>query len=491
MKRSRRIGIWLIALLFVIGAFMYAPKAEAAGDQMQTIQITAYQYYKFAFDVLDLVNQYRGSVKLKMDKDLMAAAMQRAAELSVYNVDHTRPSGKPFSSVHKKTCAENAFAGPLGDGVAAGSMEGWWETPESAVGYWMRFDPKEGGCGPDGKKLINRDYVTAGVGVVRVHENVYWVILLGNKVDESAIVKRADFNTDSQVLKYPKIQVSVNYLKNKTIEIFQSPKVSKIKPGKTASIKLKIRQEDIAGYHATLLTSKLIFTSSDPEIATVTAKGLVTGVSPGVATITVTSKLSKNDAPALAKIKIMVSTGNLTISKQPKDTVVSVGEKASFVLEAVGKDLSYQWYYRKSENSVWKAITAARGKKATYTVTTKLYQDGYQYRCQVTDSSGSVYSDVVTLRLGPTITMQPAETVEAKAGETVTFEVKATGHDLTYQWYFRTSKRGSWRKTNLAGGTESVYQLTTRAKQNGYQYRCKVSNDAGSVYSSILTLKVE
>ena len=88
----------------------------------------------------------------------------------------------------------------------------------------------------------------------------------------------------------------------------------------------------------------------------------------------------------------------------------------------------------------------------------------------------------------PAITTQP-KNVTVDAGKTATFKVVATGTGLSYQWYYRTSSSGEWTavKTN---GKAATYTLTTAARHNGYQYRCKVTNAAGSVYSRVATLTV-
>ena len=81
---------------------------------------------------------------------------------------------------------------------------------------------------------------------------------------------------------------------------------------------------------------------------------------------------------------------------QPKGVTVTLGQDASFTAKADGAK-SYQWYYKKNADAEWKAITAASGKTASYTLKTEARHNGYQYRCRVT--SGDVYtnSKAVTL----------------------------------------------------------------------------------------------
>ena len=80
-------------------------------------------------------------------------------------------------------------------------------------------------------------------------------------------------------------------------------------------------------------------------------------------------------------------------------------------------------------------------------------------------------------------------TRSVKAGETATFKVAASGA-TGYQWYYRTGSDGTWTKVST-NGTSATYKLKTKARHNGYQYRCKVTNVIGSVYSSIVMLTVQ
>ena len=106
------------------------------------------------------------------------------------------------------------------------------------------------------------------------------------------------------------------------------------------------------------------------------------------------------------------------------------------------------------------------------------------------NAAGSVYTNTVTLTVNgkPVITTQPTSKT-VTAGATAQFKVAATGA-TSYQWYYRTSSSGSWKAVSAASGKTSTYSLTTEARHNGYQYRCKVMNATSYVYTSIVTLKV-
>ena len=67
--------------------------------------------------------------------------------------------------------------------------------------------------------------------------------------------------------------------------------------------------------------------------------------------------------------------------------------------------------------------------------------------------------------------------------------MEATGSDLSYQWQQSTDKGSSW--TNIARATSDTYTTgKTTMDMSGTQYRCVVSNSAGSVISDAATLTV-
>ena len=107
----------------------------------------------------------------------------------------------------------------------------------------------------------------------------------------------------------------------------------------------------------------------------------------------------------------------------------------------------------------------------------------------MTNLVGSAVSEAATLTVlkKPAITGQP-KSVTADPGETVSFRVTASGSDLSYQWYYRTSVSGSWTKSS--NGTGATLTIEAKSYRSGYQYRCVVTNSLGSATSSAATLTV-
>ncbi len=72
-------------------------------------------------------------------------------------------------------------------------------------------------------------------------------------------------------------------------------------------------------------------------------------------------------------------------------------------------------------------------------------------------------------------------------GGTATFTMVASGNNLSYQWY-RSSNGGS-TFSEIAGATEPVYSFTVaNSVQNGWQFKCLVSNGCDLKYSAVATL---
>ncbi len=79
--------------------------------------------------------------------------------------------------------------------------------------------------------------------------------------------------------------------------------------------------------------------------------------------------------------------------------------------------------------------------------------------------------------------------VSVKEGGTAAFTVEATGA-ASYQWQYRSSG-GSWLNSPAEGNKTATLKVPATAGRNGNQYRCKVTNAAGSSWSSAATLTVK
>lgn len=265
--------------------------------------------------------------------------------------------------------------------------------------------------------------------------------------------------------------------------ITSQPKAQTVAVGKTASF--TVAAEDAASY-------QWQYKKPNGSWTNVSENGTDTSY-------TLTAKAAQNGNQYRCKVTNVVGTvtskavkltvvSKPSITTQPKAQTVAVGKTATFKVVASGIGLKYQWQYKKPDGS-W-ANVSKNGTSATYTVTTKASHDGYQYRCKVSNIAGNVISSAVKLTVvsKPTIKTQP-KAASVKAGKAVTFKVVASGTGLKYQWQYK-KPGGSWTSITK-NGTSATYKLTAKAKENGYQYRCKVTNIAGSVTSKAVKLTVK
>ncbi len=99
----------------------------------------------------------------------------------------------------------------------------------------------------------------------------------------------------------------------------------------------------------------------------------------------------------------------------------------------------------------------------------------------------SSYADYITDGT-PQVTEQPTDQT-AQNGKTATFSITAEGEGtLEYQWQV-DKKKGTFE--NIANATSSTYTISNVTKTyDGYKYRCKVTNDKGTVTSDEAVLTV-
>lgn len=122
--------------------------------------------------------------------------------------------------------------------------------------------------------------------------------------------------------------------------------------------------------------------------------------------------------------------------------VYGIRTKARFVVEAVGRKLSYAWQQRPGESAKWQTIKGA--KSARYTARARDWRTGTQFRVIVTGKQGRVTSKVATLTVvKPTNT--PARDAERAFGLTGLRQgVDLSGYQYTPRGRVRLSAVKAW-----------------------------------------------
>ena len=147
-----------------------------------------------------------------------------------------------------------------------------------------------------------------------------------------------------------------------------------------------------------------------------------------------------------------------TIKTQPKNANVKSGSKAKFTVKVKEKNVTYQWLSKAPGAADWTPMTGETKDKLTV-VGTKA-NSGTQYRCRVrTAAGGEAYSNIATLTVktqAPAIKTQP-KSLSVKSGKKAKFTVKASGKNITYQWFGRPDANSPWNP--VPGGNKKVLTI--------------------------------
>ena len=189
------------------------------------------------------------------------------------------------------------------------------------------------------------------------------------------------------------------------------------------------------------------------------------------------------------------ASAETVIVSQPEDQYVSIGGTATFTVEAMGDNLSYQWMFSNNGGESWTKSGAASAKTASYSFAASQAHDGRMFKCQVTGASGTVVSDIATLHIGTQggseilIVTQPLDQY-GYAGNTVVFTVEATGENLAYQWLFSDDGGNNWTRSGAASAKTASYSFTASKAHNGRMFKCQITGANGTVISDIATFHI-
>ena len=199
---------------------------------------------------------------------------------------------------------------------------------------------------------------------------------------------------------------------------------------------------------------------------------------------------------------LTISGANLpSIVSQPISGTIQATNSSSshiFTIGATGAT-SYQWQYL--VGSTWTNISGATS--TSYSINGSLFQDiaesGRQYRCRVTNATGTVNSNTAILTItaapstAPVITSQPSSgQVQAlNSGSSHGFSVIAS-NATSYQWEFSDNAGSTY--SNLTGAVSASLIVVGSSFPNtnltGRLYRCKVTNAVGTTTSASATLTI-
>ena len=292
----RKITSFFISLCLIVSIFAGAGVSAGAAGETYTFGINGTFDYSEANEVLQKLNHLRRQMSLPeliLDEQLMSAAMQRAAEISIY-FSHTRPSGETcFTALPSgyTSAAENIA---IGQTDAARVMEGW----VNSTGHFAN--------------MISSTKTAVGIGCFYQSDGTKsWVQLFTGGMATRPVTasgKRTETRNVTAIADY--------------LTLGLKPENAILEAGKTETFALyNIVNEGWNQANATKIIAKF-YETSDSKIATVNSAGTVTGISAGG---TVLRLGVGNDLYAQANIIVTGSAQNneITPSMFVVDTTTS------------------------------------------------------------------------------------------------------------------------------------------------------------------------
>ena len=175
---------------------------------------------------------------------------------------------------------------------------------------------------------------------------------------------------------------------------------------------------------------------------------------------------------------------------QPQNVTTEIGKTVSFTYNVTGKNVVYQWYYKKngsSDWSLWKGHTTS-----TTTAQTNATWNHMRLYCTAVDAYGNRFTSrtaSVTLKDVLEIYQQPYG-ISVSTGADATFSLKSYGKALSYQWYYQ--KAGDASPTMWKGKNTAEITFTADRSWNKATAYCVVTDGSGkSVTSNTVGIKIK
>ena len=183
----------------------------------------------------------------------------------------------------------------------------------------------------------------------------------------------------------------------------------------------------------------------------------------------------------------------------------------------------YQWRWKpggdeQTESQEWQLCDMECSDGSALRIPSVQKLNEGRYHCVISNCAGSQNSDPAILSIGkhflcffpsaknhnyisiciaepPKITNQPQDFKDVVPGTPVNFTITTTGTEpLSYQWQWKSAgEEGGneeWQLCDVEGPQTAVLSIPSVQKSNEGQYRCNVSNCAGSQTSNTATLSL-
>lgn len=197
--------------------------------------------------------------------------------------------------------------------------------------------------------------------------------------------------------------------------------------------------------------------------------------------LNVTIKITVDAAPYVEKVSANPVAGDYTENQNVTLSTSTEGAEIYYTTDGSTPDKANGTKYTGAIS-----VKGTEGKDVTTVIKAVAVKDGMQ------DSKVQIFEYKISIpdtAVAPDITTQPTDATVVE-GNKATFIVVATGTpEPTYQWQIDRNDGNGF--VNIDGATSASYTTSAIVKANdGYKYRCVVTNRKGSVTSNEATLTV-
>lgn len=465
------------------------------GDAEKTdtvlVETEGTESYGYAREILELVNQARtaeGLPVLALDESLLDAAMQRAAEISLY-YSHTRPDGTQCFTVSDRGTRKS-------ENIAMG-----YTTPEAVMNAWL-------GSPGHYANIMDADMKSIGIGCFKDSAGVWnWVQFFDNVAPSGTI--RAG---DSLVVKSVSIRKDVLHLWTEAEQQFAELDINK-------QVKMSIYQcdEKTENRKVELLSSCFDFRSSKPGVAQVDESGNI--MVKGGGTVAITASL-KSDASIFVERSVKVADNSMaepptTDEGVPKPSIPPSSERKPTKSEPISlADVSglkavsdknairiswggvagaegYILYQYNNKKKVWDEIASVAADRVSYTVKKTKAGTGYRFavRAYMTRDGRRITSPkyvAVYTAAAPGIVKFNISARKRKAALKWSKVKGATGYIV----YYKTGKKASWKKLGKTKKTSFTKKKLSTGKTYFFMVKAYKSYKGKNYIGSGKTKKV-
>jgi hypothetical protein len=191
--------------------------------------------------------------------------------------------------------------------------------------------------------------------------------------------------------------------------------------------------------------------------------------------------------PAISNTAVVTTTTSSSITEQPISANVCRGHSVWYKVVIAGAGIVYKWQFKANGASTYSDLVnggkySGVGTKDLFVTNADIPEVG-AYRCVVTEVCGAVQNSApAALIIDSPIIIQHPFPQSVCLGQTIQFNIVATGNNLTYQWYkdgVAVANGG-----DVSGAATATLKIINSEIADNGDYTCKVTGSCAPVVES-------